>query len=87
MASFFFSDTGDSLSELSQFLGRDVRRAVHYPPNLYPPGFTVVFSRFRERLHVMTAFCEDVVASAEHARFEQILRDELLADHDGGGQP
>jgi hypothetical protein len=77
-ASFYFSDTGDSLSTLLEATGGV--DGVHYPPHFSPPEFTVVFSRVRERQTVM------VVAGMKHGtegaldRFERELRRELLEE-------
>jgi hypothetical protein len=77
MASFFFSDTGDSLNGFTRFLDRDVQAAVHYPPNMYPPGLTLIFSKFQNCLQCSLARMENQVSDAEFARLMELIRHEL----------
>ena len=65
MASFFYSDTGDLLQDCDQLFGSSIKKAVHYPPNLYPPGMTFVFSRFQGRLQLTLAYMESVINEQE----------------------
>ncbi len=70
MASFFYSDTGDLLQNCDSLFGSPVKTAIHYPPNLYPPGMTFVFSRFQDRLQLTFAYMESVITEQE---VEQLL--------------
>ena len=65
MASFFYSDTGDLLQDCDHLFGSPIKQAVHYPPNLYPPGMTFVFSRFQGCLQVSFAYIESVINEQE----------------------
>jgi hypothetical protein len=65
MASFFYSDTGDLLQDCDHLFGSSIKKAVHYPPNLYPPGMTFVFSRFQGRLQLTLAYMESVINEQE----------------------
>jgi hypothetical protein len=70
MASFFYSDTGDLLLNCDRLFGGSIKKAVHYPPNLYPPGMTFVFSRFKGCLQLTFAYMESVINEQE---VEQLL--------------
>ena len=76
-ASMYFSDIGASLSGLSSFLDAQVSYASHYPPNLSPPGFTVVWSRYRERLEVTLCYDSTSISVQRLHSFEARLRAEL----------
>jgi hypothetical protein len=76
-ASFYFSDIGASLSNLSSFGASPVVYATHYPPVLSPPGFTTVWSRYRDSLEVTICFDTKVVDEATIARFSSHLINEL----------
>lgn len=65
MASFFFSDTGDTLSHSDQLFDNPIEAAIHYPPTMYPPGMTFVFSRFQQRLNITFGYMEDVINEDE----------------------
>jgi len=72
MGSFFYSDTGDCLPNCDQLFGLPISSAIHYPPNVYPPGMTFVFSRFRGALQITCAYMEQVIEARE---VEQLFRD------------
>ncbi len=76
-ASFFFSDTGESMNDLTHFMGRRVTKAIHYPPNFFPPGFTVVFSRNHGVLSVSIAYSPDIIADECLQQFIHRLRSDL----------
>lgn len=65
MASFFYSDTGDLLQDCDSLFGSSIKKAMHYPPNLYPPGMTFVFSRFQGCLQLTFAYMESVINEQE----------------------
>jgi len=77
-ASFFFSDTGNSLEGFDHFQGIPVTDAVHYPPNAGYPGFTVVFMLFQNKLKVVVAHTDNSADDMAMARFEEALREDLL---------
>jgi len=78
MASFIFSDTGNSLNDFNEFMGQEVQRIFHYPPNTCPPGFTIVFSRHKNALNVTLSYMKDMMAEGEVDIFENQLRKDLL---------
>lgn len=77
-ASFFFSDTGNSLDGFDHFAGIPITDAVHYPPNAGYPGFTVVFMLFQNKLKVVVAHTEASADKAAIGQFEKVLRGDLL---------
>lgn len=77
-ASFFFSDTGNSLDGFDHFTGIPITDAVHYPPNAGYPGFTVVFMLFQNKLKVIVAHTDASADEAAVVRFEKALRADLL---------
>lgn len=82
MGSCFFSDTGEVLAGCRTLFDHEVREAVHYPPNIHPPGLTFVFSRFQETLQVTFAVLDGVVNEAESEYLLAALRRYLLGKTD-----
>lgn len=80
MATFGFSDVGDSLSELETLAGRRLVDIVHYPANMHPPGITVVFSRFRGRLSICVATLDGTISESETDIVMAKLRESLGLD-------
>jgi hypothetical protein len=80
MASFFYSDTGDSLQHFDKLFGQPVSAAIHYPPNLYPPGMTFIFSRFQGALQLTLGYMEPVITAAEVELLLSRLADTLLGE-------
>ena len=77
-ASFFFSDTGNSLEGFDQFAGIPIMDAVHYPPNAGYPGFTTVFMLFQNRLKVVVAHTDASADTMAIEQFEKAIRKDLL---------
>ncbi|MDA1045030.1 MAG: hypothetical protein O3C57_07385 [Verrucomicrobia bacterium] len=78
IASFLYSDTGTSLDRLDQVLGQDVINAVHYPPNLHPPGITFIISRIRNTLHITIGYREDYYTAEALKNAVVHLRERLM---------
>ena len=78
MASFFYSDTGDSLQDFDVVFGQPVSSAIHYPPNMYPPGMTFVFSRFQGALQLTFGYMEPDLDAAEVELLLTSVRSVLL---------
>lgn len=76
-ASFYLSDIGASLSTLEVFGGVQVARATHYPPVLSPPGFTTVWSRYRNAIELTICYDKSVLDEATIARISEHLTEEL----------
>ncbi len=79
MASFFYSDTGDSLNGLQNFLGLSIANAIHYPPNIYPPGMTFIYTRFQGGLQITCSYMQELVTDAEMNMMMGSLRRHLLS--------
>lgn len=77
-ASVYFSNIGASLPDLSTFHGVPVLNATHYPPHLSPPGFTTVWSRYREALEVTVCYDHEACADDAFELFRQRLYQDLL---------
>ena len=77
-ASFYFSDIGASLSRLETACGEEVRYAAHYPPNLAPPGFTTVWSRYRGRIEVTLCYDQTSLSEQNLSAFIENINNELL---------
>jgi len=80
IATFFFSDTGESCSGLETFLGHPVADAFHFAPVSRPPGVAVIFTRFRGRLAAVLSWAEGCLDESEQRLFEERLRAELLGE-------
>ncbi len=80
MASFHYSDTGDSLDLYAQLFGRSVSSVIHYPPNMYPPGLTFVFSRYQGALQLTLGYMESVLTADELALLLSELQLGLLGE-------
>ncbi len=80
MASFYYSDTGDSLEVFKELFRRPVLAALHYPPNMYPPGITFVFSRFQGELQVTLGYMDSILDNIEVTQLLQQLQLGLLGE-------
>lgn len=80
MASFFFSDIGESLLDQGALFEQSIANAVHYPPTTYPPGMTFVFSRFRGRLRITLGYMQNVINEQEVESLFSHMRLALLGD-------
>jgi hypothetical protein len=78
MASLYFSDTGDSMQDYQTLFDLPVRSAVHYPPNIYPPGVTIIFTRFRGALQITFGYMQEVLQENEAQQLLDNLRGLLL---------
>ncbi len=78
MASFYYSDTGDSLDLYDELLGSKVTSAIHYPPNMYPPGITFVLSRNQGALQLTFAYMQAVINESEVEYLLQQINTGLL---------
>lgn len=80
LATFGVSDTGGSLGQLSTWQGAQVRDAWHVPANLYPPGVTFVFTRFRGAQDIVLRWRADRLTQAELDTLVARLRADLMGD-------
>lgn len=80
VASFFFSDAGETCAGIDDLFGTRITAVTHLAPGSRPPGLTVVFSRFRGRLSVTLAWVEDCLSPDEVSELELGLRRALLGE-------
>ena len=78
-ASFYFSDTGDSLSKFDALESFEILGLRHYPPHFFPPGLSFVFSRKSAMLCVAIVSDESLGNQADFDFLEQKIRSHLLA--------
>jgi len=77
MTSFVFSNPGGVT--LEKLFGLQVLDAFPLPTVVSPPGFQIIFSRFRSRLTALLVFLDGVVGQPEAKQLSQTLRGELLS--------
>ena len=65
MSSLHYSETGESLDLYKQLFSSAVVNAIHYPPSMYPPGITFVFSRYQGTLQLTLGYMKSVLSDAE----------------------
>ncbi len=80
LASYFFSDTGDSLKGLKTILGLEVGDVTHFPPNSCYPGLTIIFMRFRGRQKIIYSYPSGAISQERMEQFNDSLKRQLLGD-------
>lgn len=80
LATFGVSDTGGSLGQLRTWQGVAVDDAWHVPANLFPPGLTFVFTRFRGTQDIVVRWRADRLTQAEVDTLVGRLRADLLGE-------
>jgi len=81
-ASFFFSDTGSSLSDLNENAEIIIEDIFHLPPPNTYPGLTLVFSILAARLKICICYTDNVLDKNELSYFEENMRLLLIGDGD-----
>jgi hypothetical protein len=77
MASLVCSNPGPI--SIETFAGVPVRDAYVLPAPVLPPGFQVIYTRYRGRLSALIGYIDTVVAPSEAQRIAEDLREQLLA--------
>lgn len=80
MATFCFSDSGDTCAGMKELCGGQIQDVTHLVPSWRPPGFTVVFLRFNNRLSALLSAVDDCVKPAEVDQIERDVRFALLEE-------
>lgn len=80
VATFFFSDAGESCPGLTELAGARPTAVTHLAPAARPPGLTVVTSRFRGRLCFVLSWAEDCLSAEEVDHLEAGLAAALLGE-------
>ncbi len=78
LASFLFTVSADHPDDFATFAGCQVKDSWSFPSNIYPPGLTFAFMRYRDCLHVMILYFDDVLTTAELDKLERRLKHELV---------
>ena len=80
MATFCFSDSGDTCAGMKDLWGGQIQDVTHLVPSWRPPGFTVVFLRFNNRVTALLSAVDDCVKLEEVDRMERDVRFALLEE-------
>lgn len=78
LASFLFTVSADHPHDFTHFAGHTIKDSWSFPSNIYPPGLTFAFMRYRDCLHLMILYFDDVLTTTELDRLEQKIRSELV---------
>jgi hypothetical protein len=78
LASFLFTVSADHPDDFTRFGDHAIRDSWSFPSNIYPPGLTFAFMRYRDCLHLMILYFDDVLSTKELDRLEQRLKHELI---------
>lgn len=80
VATFFFSDAGESCPGLEELAGARPTAITHLAPAARPPGLAVVTSRFRGRLCFVVSWTGDCASEAEIDLLEADFAAALLGE-------
>lgn len=78
LASFLFTVAADHPDDFTSFADHTIRDSWSFPSNIYPPGLTFAFMRYKDCLHLMILYFDDVLSTAELDNIEQQLKHELI---------
>lgn len=78
LSGFLFTIAENHPEELLKFEGLNVSDALSFPPNIYPPGLTFAFRRFKGRLQIMVLYYKEVLSELEMVQLEKQLKFELI---------
>jgi hypothetical protein len=78
LASFLFTVSADHPDDFTSFADHNITDSWSFPSNIYPPGLTFAFMRYRESLHLMILYFDDVLTTAELDKLEAQLKHELI---------
>lgn len=80
IATLSFSDSGDTCANLPELCGGKIQDVTHMVPSWRPPGFTVLFLRFRNRLSALLSVVDDCIQPDELERMARDVRVALLEE-------
>jgi hypothetical protein len=78
LASFLFTVSADHPDDFTSFANHKIQDSWSFPSNIYPPGLTFAFMRYRDCLHLMILYFDDVLTTSELDKVEAQLRHELI---------
>jgi hypothetical protein len=77
LSSFLFTVAADHPDDFTSFNGHAIMDAWSFPSNIHPPGLTFAFMRYRDNLHLMISYFDDVITPTELDALERQLKHEL----------
>jgi hypothetical protein len=77
-ASMYVSDVGNGLSSIRHIGEKPVIGVSHYPPNLAPPGFTAVWSRYCDQLELTVCYDKRCISAQRVTRFVDTITSDLV---------
>jgi hypothetical protein len=80
IATFSFSDSGETCTGMTELWGARILDVMHLVPSWRPPGLTVIFLRFGNRLSAQLSSVDDCVSPAEVDKLERDMRTALLEE-------
>jgi hypothetical protein len=80
IATFSFSDSGETCAGMKELWGGKILEVTHLVPAWRPPGLTVVFLRFGNRLSALLSSVDDCLSPAEVDGMERDMRKSLLEE-------
>jgi hypothetical protein len=78
LSSFLFTVAADHPDDFTSFAGHTITDSWSFPSNIYPPGLTFAFMRYRDCLHLMILYFDDVLTTVELDLLEKKIRHELI---------
>ncbi len=78
LSSFLFTTAADHPDEFRVFAGHAIKDAWSFPSSIYPPGLNFAFMRFRNKLHIMIMYFEEVISESDAEQLEKQFRTDLL---------
>jgi hypothetical protein len=79
LASFLFTVAADHPPDFLKFGNHTIKDAWSFPSGIYPPGLSFAFMRFKNNLHVMIMYFEEVISESEIDLLEKQIRADLLS--------
>jgi hypothetical protein len=80
IATLCFSDSGETCAGLKELWGGPIQEVTHLVPSWRPPGLTIIFLRFDNRLSALLSTVDDCVSPAEVDSVERDIRTALLEE-------
>ena len=80
IATICFSDSGETCAAHTELWGGKILDVTHLVPCWRPPGLTIVFLRFRNRISALLSTVDDCVSPAEVDTMERDMRAALLEE-------
>jgi len=80
IATFSFSDSGETCAGMKELWGGKIEDVTHFVPSWRPPGLTIIFLRFNNRLTALLSSVDDCLTLAEVDHMERDVRLALLEE-------